>query len=390
MLRGIRIRLFPTKEQENNFLKHIGASRFMYNTMVQLHDEHYESGLGYLYLFDSIRLLPAIKKLYPWLNDISATTLMVICRDVDKAFINFFNSEKHNGRKVRHPKFKSKKHSKKAFPTRADQVYFRKGKVNIDKIGLVKCKSSKYFDLLSAESLGKKFKCYNPRISYINGKWLLGFVLEVENQDLVGTILEENMGIDVGIKELAVVTHGNKTYTIHNINKSKKIRALERKRRHIRRNISRKYRMNGSYENGKNISKEWDKIRKISARIHNIRMDHMHRATHQLIHDLKPKRVCVETLNTIGMMKNRHLSKAVHDQSLRTFIEMISYKCENIGAEFVKAPMFYPSSKTCSNCGNVKSDLELGDRTYVCEVCGLIIDRDVNASINLMKYPDSL
>ena len=134
-----------------------------------------------------------------------------------------------------------------------------------------------------------------------------------------------------------------------------------------------------------NIMKEEDKLRKLYAHVSNIRMNYIHQTTHFLVSKL-PRRVIMEDLDIVDMMKNKHLSKAIKEQCFHEFIRQMRYKCEWRGIEFVQANRFYPSSKTCSCCGNIKRDLKLKDRVYKCDVCGLVIDRDYNAAINLSRY----
>ena len=135
-----------------------------------------------------------------------------------------------------------------------------------------------------------------------------------------------------------------------------------------------------------NILKTEEQIRKIHNKLSNIRKNYIHQTTHEII-EIKPKKIVMENLNVSGMMKNKHLSKAIQEQCFYEFIRQVKYKCEWNGIEFEQADRFYPSSKTCSCCGHVKKNLKLKDRIYVCDKCGTIIDRDVNAAINLMNYP---
>ena len=196
------------------------------------------------------------------------------------------------------------------------------------------------------------------------------------------------MGVDLGVKDLAVVEFNNEKIVFHNINKSKKVRILKKRIQHTQRTISRKYECNrkgSKYFKTNNILKEETKLRKLHYRLANIRNNYIHQTTHSLV-KLLPKRVVMEDLNVTGMMSNRHLSKAIQEQGFNEFIRQMRYKCEWNNIEFVQVDRFYPSSKTCSNCGCIKSNLKLKDRTYVCEDCGFTIDRDYNAAINLSRY----
>ena len=232
----------------------------------------------------------------------------------------------------------------------------------------------------------KETKYINPRISFVNNKWILTVSLECENQ--ATELTDINMGIDLGVKDLAVVEFNNEKIVFYNINKSKKVRILKKRIQHTQRTISRKYECNrkgSKYFKTNNILKEETKLRKLHYRLANIRNNYIHQTTHSLV-KLLPKRVVMEDLNVTGMMSNRHLSKAIQEQGFNEFIRQMRYKCEWNNIEFVQVDRFYPSSKTCSNCGCIKSNLKLKDRTYVCEDCGFTIDRDYNAAINLSRY----
>ena len=141
----------------------------------------------------------------------------------------------------------------------------------------------------------------------------------------------------------------------------------------------------GSYNKTSNIIKLEERIKKLYRKLNNIRQDYIHKSTTSIV-KAKPCRVVMEDLNIKGMMKNKHLSKAIQQQKLYEFIRQMKYKCEWLGIEFIQVDRYYPSSKTCSCCGHIKKDLKLSDRTYICQECGLIIDRDFNASINLANY----
>lgn len=231
---------------------------------------------------------------------------------------------------------------------------------------------------------GQKFS--NPRVSFINYKWILSFGMECGNQ--APRLTDKPMGIDLGVKDLAIAEFDGERLVYHNINKSRKVRMLNQKLKRVQRNISRKYEANRSgnrYIKTRNIECEEAKLRKFYTRITNIRTNYIHQTTHELI-SKRPCRVVMEDLNVTGMMKNRHLSKAIGEQCFNEFIRQMKYKCEWNGIEFVEVGRFYPSSKMCSNCGGIKHDLKLSDRVYRCESCGAVIDRDYNAAINLSRY----
>ena len=378
MIKSYKVRLYPTKEQERLMWKHVGSCRFIWNWMLAKQEELYEHGEKHLSGFDMINLLTPLKKHeeYSWLKEVSNTSLKDICRDLDKAYKTFF--KKTSG----FPKFKSRKKSKPNFPIRTDMLYFKDDKVlNIEKIGKVRYKTDFVFEY------GRNAcKFTNARVSYINGKWILSFGMECENQ--ARELNDVSMGIDLGVKDLAIVEYNGEPLVFHNINKSKQMRNIGKRLKHLQRSIFRKYEVNRDgkkYNKTKNIEKQEERLKKLYARQSNIRRNYIHQATHKLV-SLLPKRIVMEDLNVQGMMKNRHLSKAVQEQCFYEFIRQMEYKCAWNGIEFIKADRFYPSSKTCSGCGCIKKDLKLSDRTYHCSDCGLIIDRDYNAAINLSRY----
>lgn len=377
MIKSYKIRLYPTKEQEALMWKHIGACRYIWNYMLAYQQEQYVNGEKHLSAFDMIKLLTPLKKdgEHEWLCEVSNASLGVVCRDLDKAYKGFFKKI------ARFPKFKSRKRSKKTYPVKDDRIYFINSKLmHIEKVGKIKYKTD--FDL--PQGRGHKFT--NPRISNVNGKWMLSFGMECENQAPVLTDI--SMGIDLGVKDLAIAEFNGTKITYRNINKTSKMKRLEKQMRYLKRSISRKYEQNrkgNTFVKTNNIMRSEERLKKMYARMANIRTNYIHQTTHDLV-SLLPKRVVMEDLNVTGMMKNSHLSKAIQEQCFAEFIRQMQYKCEWNGIEFVQVSRFYPSSKTCSCCGAIKHDLRLRDRVYVCAECGAEIDRDYNAAINLSRY----
>lgn len=374
MIKSFKIRLYPTKEQEQLMRMHIGCCRFIWNYMLDIQHKNHEAGEKYLSAFSMMNLLKPLKNdgEHSWLYDVSSRSLQVICSDVDKAYQRLFRKQ------AKKPRFKSKKKSKQSFPV-AEIIWFKDNIVTVQKLGKVKFKS----DFEFPNGRGNKFT--NPRISNINGKWMLSFGMECENQ--APKLNDCSMGIDLGVKDLAIAECNGQT-VFHNINKSKRMRLLNKKLNHLQRAISRKYEANrqgNKYIKTRNIEREELKSRRIYSRIANIRNNYIHQCTHALV-SMLPQRVVMENLNVTGMMKNKHLSRAIQEQCFGEFIRQMRYKCEWNGIEFVQADRFYPSSRTCSCCGTVKTDLKLRDRTYHCDACGLVIDRDYNAAINLSRY----
>ena len=371
MYKGYKVRLYPTKEQEAALWKHVHACRFLWNYMLAYHTKHYEETKEYLNSYAMIYMLPKLKQQeeFKWLNEVSNTSLQRICRDLNQAFQYFFT------KKVKYPKFKSRKTARKIFPI--DTMYCHPNKKDntytVLRVGRVKVKPDVF----------PEGKMINQRIAFENGKWILSFEMERENQAFP-VLTDKSMGIDLGIKELAVVSFGDEKIVFHNINKSKRVRTLEHKLKHLQRVLNRKYRTNKSYEKTKAILKYEAMIKEIYYKLKNIRKNYIHQVTHRLVAML-PKRVVMENINILDLLKNKHKARLISQQYWSLFVVCMQYKCEWNGIEFIQADRWYPSSKMCSCCGSVKKDLKLSDRVFNCD-CGAKIDRDYNAAINLMRY----
>lgn len=374
-MRTYKIRLLPTKEQEILLWKHINVCRFIWNWGLAIQIKTYEETGKKLNGFALIKMLTQLKKQtdFQWLNDVNNASLQNVLKDLEQAYVNFFG-----GNGFGHPKFKSKKRARPVFPTRAERVYFKNELVTIPNVGKMSYQTN--YTVPSQST-----KIYNARIGYVNNKWILRISLECENQAPVLT--DKSMGIDLGVKDLCNVAIGEDNIVVKNINKTQGIKRKQKKLKRLQRKVSRKYGQNGNYNKTQNILKVEQQIRELYYHISCIRKNHIHQTTHMLVSKL-PKRVVMENLNVGNLIKNRHLAKAIQEQGFFEFRRQMQYKCEWNGIEFVLADRFYPSSKTCSNCGNIKKDLKLSDRTYKCSECGLVIDRDYNAAINLMKYAE--
>lgn len=380
MIRTLKIRLLPTEEQEQAFWNHIGAARFVYNYMLAEQTRRYKAGEKHMSAFDMNKTITVLKQQegMEWMSEVCVHTSYRSCADLATAFANFF------ARRARYPRFKSRKRSKPSFPVRegVGSLWFSETYVQIPKVGKVRYQTD--HDIPN----GRQCKFSNPRIQFTpNGKWILTVGVERESQ--APELTSTPMGIDVGVKELATVSLGDECFVFHNINKSREVRRQERRLKHLQRNVARKYHQHGNYEKTNNILKAEAKVRRAQYRLANIRNNYRHQVTHELVSKL-PSAVVMETLNVCGMTKNRHLSKAVAQQGFFEFMTQMKYKCEERGIAFIQVPQFYPSSKTCSNCGAIKRDLRLSERTFVCPECGHTLDRDLNAAINLARYADQI
>ncbi|WP_297713758.1 RNA-guided endonuclease TnpB family protein [Clostridium sp.] len=289
------------------------------------------------------------------------------------------------------PRFKKKGKCEVSFFHLSNKFIVKDKYIKLEKIGYVKMKDEGRLPIGNYKK--NKIKVLNPRIKF-NGKfWYVSLALELEDKADTG-LTDESIGVDLGIKDLAIVSNIDKPFK--NINKSKEVKRLNKKLKRIQKQVSRKYDMlksGNTFKKGeklsktKNIIKIEKQIKIVHKKIADIRLNHIHQTTNTIV-KTKPCRVVVEDLNVKGMMKNKHLSKAISEQCFNKFIAILEYKCKWNGIEFVKADRFYPNSKICSCCGTIKKDLRLKDRTYICTnpKCNLIIDRDKNASINLANY----
>ena len=376
MLKGFKIRIYPTKEQEDLIYKHINQCRFIWNYMLNVCIKRQNRNTPYLGNYGMSTLITRLKKCnkYKWLNEISAKSQQMVCYDLNESYKRWFNGVSN------YPKFKTKKYQELSYPAKG--ICFYDDGVILLKVGKVKYKTDFVFPKLRINE--NKFQ--NVRVSNKLGKWFLSFSMECENQAF-HELNDHNVGIDLGVKELAVCAYNDKPLIFHNINKSKKVKDLRKRIVYLQRSISRKYEQNkqgNKFVKTNNIIREEEKLRKLYAKISNINDNYIHQTTSKII-KLLPKRVIMEDLNISGMMKNHHLAKAIQEQNFYKFITYMKYKCEWNEIEFTQVPRFYPSSKTCSSCGTINSNLKLSDRVYKCE-CGLEIDRDFNAALNLSRY----
>lgn len=373
MIKSIKIRLSPTKEQEELMFQSVGIARFAYNWGLSKWEEMYKEGIKPSKAKIRKEFNNSIRKNddFKWLYNVSGQITAQAFADLEDAYKNFFDGL------AQRPKFKNKKKSKKSFYVRYDAIKFSNNRVNIEKIGKVKY-SSNY-------KIPKLDKYTNPRCHFDGKYWYLTFGFEHgESQASLNEDL--SIGIDLGISHLAIVNHLDNP--IKNINKSKEVRRLKKKLKRLQRQVSRKYEMNkkgSKFVKTNNIIKLERQIKLVHRRLNNIRNNHIHQATSKII-KLNPYRVVMEGLNVSGMMKNKHLAEKIAEQKFYEFKRQMKYKCEFNKIEFFEADRWYPSSKACSCCKNIKKDLKLSDRTYICNECGLVIDRDKNASINLGNY----
>lgn len=389
MLITKKIRLKPTTEQEILFRKSAGVSRWAYNFFLgeneRIYREYIDNGKigkksiseGDVRKYINNVLKPTT---HSWLKEVGSNVMKQGVKDASLALQRYFKGLS------RKPKFKSKHKDRPSFYVNYESLSRKQGGFQGEKIGFVKTSES-------LPKLNKNEKYSNPRITFDGKYWYLSVGYEAKENTV--ELTDESLGIDLGVKDLAICSNG-KVYK--NINKTQRVKNLEKKLKREQRKLSRKIENNiQSYKSNRspvykrplkecqNVQKQNRLIRNIHRKLANIRQNYLHQTTTEIV-KTKPSRIVMESLNVSEMMKNKHLSKAIQQQKFYEFKRQIEYKSKLNGIEFIQVDKFYPSSKTCSCCGNIKKDLKLSDRMYKCDVCGLVIDRDYNASINLANY----
>ncbi len=368
MILAKKVRLYPSEIQEQKLWQSVGTARFIYNWTLAKQEENYKNGGKFISDGVLRKEITQLKKNeLSWLNEVSNNIAKQAVKDACDAYKKFFKGLSDK------PRFKTKKRSKKSFYNDNVKLKVKDNKlVNIEKIGWIK----------TNEQLPIGVKYSNPRISYDNKYWYISVGIEQEeNQEELTDI---SLGIDLGLKDLAICSDGT---VYKNINKTYMVRKIEKRLKRLQKQVSRKYEKNKKgkeYVKTKNIIKLEKQIQQVHRRLANIRNNYLHQTTTNIV-KTKPYRVVIEDLAVSDMMKNKHLSDAIRKQGFSEFRRQLEYKCNFRGIKLVVADRFYPSSKSCSQCGKIKKDLKLKDRVYKCS-CGLNIDRDLNASINLSKY----
>lgn len=367
-------RLYPTEYQEQKFIQFAGTARWTYNECLSYKIKCYKEDNYICKTQDMIKHIQELKYSdeYKWIQETPEAVARQAIRDLYSAYENFFR----RGNKG-FPKFKSKNKTKLSFYQRPDKI---KSKV-INNVVYIKITGIKEW-VKAKESL-RTDKPQNPRITYDNKYWYLSYSYELE--PFSKSTSTDIIGVDLGIKNLAV-TSDNKIYK--NINKTEKIKKIENRLKRLQRKVSKKYKMNkqgNKFIKTKNIIKIEKQIRILYRTLSNIRNTYIHEVTKDLVRT-KPKAICIEDLDVCGMMKNRYLSKIIAEQEFYKFRTYLEYKCKLNGIDLIIADRYYPSSKTMSCCGYKFNKLSLSTRILKCPQCNTIIDRDLNAAINLKNY----
>ncbi|EGT3605368.1 IS200/IS605 family element transposase accessory protein TnpB [Clostridium perfringens] len=368
----------PTDDQKSKIHQTIGVSRFIYNFYIAHNKEIYEkegkfvSGMDFSKWLNNEYIPNNQDK--KWIKEVSSKATKQAIMNGDKAFKDFFKKAKG------FPKFKKKKNQdvKAYFPKNNKTDWtLERHRVKIPTLGWVRLKEFGYIPKNSVVKSGT--------VSQKADRYYVSILVE-ETCIKISNPNNEGLGIDLGIKEFAICSNGNK---FKNINKTSTVKKIEKKLKREQRKLSRKYESlkirNKNIKEGRatsqNIQKQVVKVQKLHQRLANIRTDYINKTVFSIVKQ-KPSYITIEDLAISNMMKNKHLSKAIESQKFFEFKTKLMSKCKENNIELRIVDRFYPSSKTCSNCGKVKKDLNLSDRIYKCD-CGFNIDRDLNASINL-------
>ena len=375
MLKSFKTEINPTVEQKIKINKTIGTCRYVYNFYLShnktLHDngEKFMSGKSFSVWLNNEYLPKNPDKL--WIKEVSSKSVKHSIENGCVAFTRFF---KHQSA---FPKFKKKgKSDVKMYFVKNNPKDCRceRHRINIPSLGWVRIKEKGYIPTTKDGYVIK-----SGHVSIKADRYYVSVLVEIVDKKISNSS-NEGIGIDLGLKDFAIVSNG-KTYK--NINKSARIKKLEKKLRREQRCLSRKYEnlKKGGPTQRTNIQKQKLKVQKLHHKIDNIRTDYINKTIAEIV-KTKPSYITIENLNVSGMMKNRHLSKAVASQKFYKFRTALKAKCDENGIELRVVDRWYPSSKICHCCGAIKKDLKLSDRIYHCD-CGYVEDRDFNAALNL-------
>ena len=375
MLKSFKTEINPSEEQKVKIRKTIGTCRFIYNFYLAHNKELHENGKKFMSsnkfrVWLNNEYLPSHPE-YSWIKEAYSKAVTQAVNNGQTAFIKFFNH------KSAFPRFKKKgKSNVKMYFVKNNPKDCRceRHRINIPSLGWVRIKEKGYIPTTKDGYVIK-----SGHVSIKADRYYVSVLIEIPDNKIANNS-NEGIGIDLGLKDFAVVSDGT---SYKNINKSAKLKKLEKQLIREQRSLSRKYgnlKKGGSTQRA-NIQKQRLKVQKLHHRIDNIRTDYINKTIAEIV-KTKPSYITIEDLNVSGMMKNKHLSKAVVSQKFYEFRTKLQAKCNENGIELRVVDRWFPSSKTCHCCGAIKKDLKLSDRTFTCD-CGYIEDRDFNAALNL-------
>ena len=375
LLKSFKTEINPSEEQKVKIRKTIGTCRFIYNFYLARNKELHENGKKFMSsnkfrVWLNNEYLPNHPD-YSWIKEAYSKAVTQAVNNGQTAFTRFFNH------KSAFPRFKKKgKSNVKMYFVKNNPKDCRceRHRINIPSLGWVRIKEKGYIPTTKDGYVIK-----SGHVSIKADRYYVSVLIEIPDNRIANNS-NEGIGIDLGLKDFAVVSNGT---SYKNINKSAKLKKLEKQLIREQRSLSRKYenvKKGGSTQRA-NIQKQRLKVQKLHHRIDNIRTDYINKTIAEIV-KTKPSYITIEDLNVSGMMKNKHLSKAVASQKFYEFRTKLQAKCNENGIELRVVDRWFPSSKTCHCCGAIKKDLKLSDRTFTCD-CGYIEDRDFNAALNL-------
>ena len=352
--------MYPTIEQEEMFFQHFGSCRFIYNWALENKIESYQTEGKSTSRFTLNKMLTELKKDHEWLKEVNSQSLQGATLNLENAYTKFFRE------KTGFPKFKSKKNPVQSFSVpQFYKVNFDDNKVFLPKIGLVKTILHRNF-----EGIGKTATVSRTP----TGKYYISILVDDEKEIPIKATFDENVtvGIDVGIKDFAVLSNGEK------IDNPKYLKNSMQRLNVLQRRMSRKQ------KGSKNRAKARLAVSKNHEKISNQRNDFQHKTSSKLISENQA--IALETLNVSGMLKNHCLAQCISDASWSSFVSKLEYKAEWHGKTILRIGQFEPSTKICNICGHYKSDMTLAIREWKCPECNSLHDRDINAAINIKKF----
>ena len=375
LLKSFKTEINPTEEQKARIRKTIGTCRYVYNFYLDhnkaLHDngEKFMTGKSFSLWLNNEYIPDNPDK--TWIREVYSKAVKKSIEDGCAAFTRFFKHQSD------FPKFKKKgKSDVKMYFVRNNpkDCQCERHRLKIPTLGWVRIKEKGYIPTTK-----DGYMIRSGTVSVKAGRFYVSVLVEIPDVN-INNNLNEGIGIDLGLKDFAIISNG-KTY--RNINKSAGLKKLEKQLIREQRSLSRKYEnlKKGESTQRANIQKQKLKVQKLHHKIDNIRTDYINKTIAEIV-KTKPSYITIEDLNVKGMMKNRCLSKAVASQKFYEFRKRLKAKCDEKGIELRVADRFYPSSKTCHHCGSIRKNLKLSDRIYRCE-CGYVADRDLNAALNL-------
>ena len=369
MVKTYKTKLHLNNKQRTQLFKNAGVARFAYNLTLSIQEDNYKKGNKFLSDCDVRKIITQMKQdELKWLYNFDCDIVKQSVKDACQAYKRFFKLKKCK------PRFKSKKHSRPSFFTDGWKLKIQNGYIKIPKCTKIK--------LYEKDYIPEGLNYLNPRITFDGISWFISVGVKEEQPRV--QLTDEIIGVDLGLKELATCSNG---MIFHNVAKFASYKRVEKYLKQKQRQLSRKYLLNkqgNKFIKTQNIIKLERLEQKKRIKQSNIKQDYFHKSSTALV-KTKPKVIVLEDLNVAGMRKNKHLSHAIQSASISMFKTILENKATSLGIEVVYADRFYPSSQLCSKCGNIKP-IKLSERTYKCTKCGLEIDRDFNASINLKHY----